>query len=318
MSDFPHRSSTKENTQPFFRTCSSYLKKCEYLLEGKKPNIVYKQEIVTTKCNSKLAPVMTPRNLKQLRNLRFKSLNFTRISRDALYNLHEIAFDLPNFVWKITTFPDLVCICGLEELTDDFLMLSNSFQLLSYDTTFQLGDFYVSPLIVRHSIFNQKPCIPAMFRIHERKLNSTHQEMFRECIKKIPSLKNAQCPIVVDKEKAIMKAVQVELPSTPLLLCWNHIFRDVRTWCHKHGAQSSDITIYVTDLKKLFHTKTPELYENLFHDLKKDWDSSFEEYYRKEIHSYVHSSIGRWVLEENKVYNPYSGITNNQSEGFNR
>ena len=155
-----------------------------------------------------------------------------------------------------------------------------------------------------------------MFMIHERKLNSTHQVMFRECIKKIPSLKNAQCPIVVDKEKAIMKAIQVELPSTPLLLCWNHIFRDVRTWCrkhgaqsvrtwcHKHGAQSSDITIYVTDLKKLFHMKTPELYENLFHDLKKDWDSSFEEYYRKEIHSYVHSSIGCWVLEENKVYNP--------------
>ena len=116
MSD---RSSTKENTQPFFRTCPSYLKKCEYLLEGKKPNIVYKQEIATTNCNSKLAPVMTPRKLKQLRNLRFKSLNFTRISCDALYNLHEIAFDLPNFVWKITTFPDLVCICGLEELTDD-------------------------------------------------------------------------------------------------------------------------------------------------------------------------------------------------------
>ena len=76
--------------------------------------------------------------------------------------------------------------CGLEELTDDInklLMLSGSFQLLSYDTTFQLGDFYVSPLIVRHSIFNQKPCIPAMFMIHERKFNSTHQEMFRECIK---------------------------------------------------------------------------------------------------------------------------------------
>ena len=114
MSDFPHRSSSKENTQPFFRICPSYLKKCEYLLEGKKPNIVYKQEIATTNCNSKLAPVMTPRNLKQLRNLRFKSLNFTRISRDALYNLHEIAFDLPNFVWKITIFPDFVDLKSLQ------------------------------------------------------------------------------------------------------------------------------------------------------------------------------------------------------------
>ena len=29
-------------------------------------------------------------------------------------------------------------------------------------------------------------------------------------------------------------------------------------------------------------------------------------------------SIGRWVLEKYHAYNPYSGITNNQSEGLNR
>ena len=112
------------------------------------------------------------------------------------------------------------------------------------------------PGLNRHSIFNQKPCIPAMFMIQERKLNSTHQEMFRECIKKITSLKNAQCPIVIDKEKAIIKAIQVELPGTPLLLCWNHRFRDVRTWCHKHGAQSSDITICYRSEKAFSYENT--------------------------------------------------------------
>ena len=28
-------------------------------------------------------------------------------------------------------------------------------------------------------------------------------------------------------------------------------------------------------------------------------------------------TIGRWILESLQIYNPYSGITNNQSEGFN-
>ena len=28
-------------------------------------------------------------------------------------------------------------------------------------------------------------------------------------------------------------------------------------------------------------------------------------------------TIGRWILESLRIYNPYSGITNNQSEGFN-
>ena len=27
--------------------------------------------------------------------------------------------------------------------------------------------------------------------------------------------------------------------------------------------------------------------------------------------------MGRWVLEKLGIYNPYSGITTNQSEGFN-
>ena len=41
-------------------------------------------------------------------------------------------------------------------------------QLLSYDTTFQLGDFYVSSLLFRHTIFKESPVIPALFLIHER------------------------------------------------------------------------------------------------------------------------------------------------------
>ncbi len=82
--------------------------------------------------------------MKQLHNLRYKHLNESRISRDALYNLHDIAYDIPGFfTWKITTFPDLVCICGLQEIleeADNVLTLKSSGQLLSYDTTFQMED----------------------------------------------------------------------------------------------------------------------------------------------------------------------------------
>jgi len=48
------------------------------------------------------------------------------------------------------------------------------------------------------------------------------------------------------------------------------------------------------------------------------WDAAFEQYYKNEIHSDVPSSIGRWVLEELRIYDSYSGVTNNQSEGLNR
>ena len=52
-------------------------------------------------------------------------------------------------------------------------------KLLSYDTTFSMGDFYVKVLLFKHCCFVQKPIIPALFLIHERKLQEHHQIVFR-------------------------------------------------------------------------------------------------------------------------------------------
>ena len=38
----------------------------------------------------------------------------------------------------------------------------------------------------------------------------------------------------------------------------------------------------------------------------------------KEHHSDILSRSGRWILEELQIYDPYSGVTNNQSESLNR
>ena len=99
---------------------------------------VYKEEITAMNCEPSAVPVYTPHNIQQLQNLR---LSQTRISQDALYNLHEIAYGIPSFIWKIRTFPDLMCVCGLLEIVDRVHVLDPS----SHDTTFKLGDFYVSP-----------------------------------------------------------------------------------------------------------------------------------------------------------------------------
>ena len=265
--------------------------------------------------------VTTPRNMKQLRNLRYKHLNQTRISRDALYNMHELAYDIPGFIRKMTTYPDLVCICGLQEILEEankVLQLKSPSQLLSYDTTFKLGDFSVSPLLFKHMLFKEAPCIPAMFLIHERKYTETHIEVFRECIACIPTLKKAKCPIVTDREKAIVNAVKESFPVATLVHCWNHLLRDMRTWLHQHGAPTTDIAVYQDDAFELFHQLSEGEYDKLLAMKRQAWDTAFEEYWMKNIHPDVPNHIGRWVLEDLQVYNPYSGVTNNQSEFLNR
>ena len=75
-----------------------------------------------------------------------------RLSHDALYNLHELAYDINEFVHKRSTFLDLIVVCRLKPMLKEVnrrlqLNLKASQQLLSYDTTFQLGDFYVSTFL---------------------------------------------------------------------------------------------------------------------------------------------------------------------------
>ena len=317
---FPH-GNDKHSAKPFTRTCPSYLHSCKELVSKDKAHIVYKNEVAAMRTEANLVPVQTPRNTKQLRNLRFQQLQQTRLSQDALYNLHEIAYDLPGFVWKIVTFPDLICVCGLQEILDELdrvLLLDSPSQLLSYDTTFQLGDFYVSPLLFRHALFKQHPCIPAMFLIHERKFTTTHQEMLKTCAERVPMLLEAKCALVTDKEKSIVNAIRAELPEVAVVHCWNHILRDVRLWCRKHGAPACDVSVYSNHLLELFHSPTEAEYETRLQERSQMWDSTFESYFRKEIHPDVNRSISRWVLQQHNVYNPYSGVTNNQSESFNR
>ena len=94
--------------------------------------MVYKKEVAKANCLSEQVPTHMPRDLKQLQNLRFKHLNESRISRDDLYNLHEIAYDTTGFVHKIITYPDLACVCGLDQILKEADQISSSMKLDSY------------------------------------------------------------------------------------------------------------------------------------------------------------------------------------------
>ena len=175
--DILHRSSLK-NAQPFFRTLPSYMNTCAKKVEVTKANIVYKKEIAEMKCGD-LREIAIPRNMQQLRNLRFKVLSENGKCSDGLSNLHKLAYGgETNFIWRIETYPNLICILGLRDIIaemDRVLQLNEVGQLLSYDTTFNLGDFYVSLLVFRNVIFCEYPCIPVAFLTHENKRKDTHK-----------------------------------------------------------------------------------------------------------------------------------------------
>lgn len=83
---------------------------------------------------------------------------------------------------------------------------SEAAQLLSYDTTFKLGDFYVSPLLFRNILFKTNPVMPAVVMIHERKLKNTHDELMKLVANELPCLLNGSqtVPMVTDEEKVFV------------------------------------------------------------------------------------------------------------------
>ena len=69
----------------------------------------------------------------------------------------------------------------------------------------------------------------------------------------------------------------------------------------------------------MFHSTSEAEYMERLEEYSRTWNSAFQQYYIQEIHP-DQAKIVRWALEAlgKGLYNPYSRITNNQSEGFNR
>ena len=214
---FPHGNEKNNCDCPYTRTCSSVLQDIKASSSLNTPSKVYKAAVTNLPASSSHLPVLQPRNHKQVENYRRKHLQNQRISHDSLYSLHQIAYGEPDFIHSIHTFPDFVCVLGqqaiLDELDRVLMIQTSSPQLLSYDTTFQLGDFYISVLNFKHTIFREAPVIPAIFMLHERKYQQCHEDFFKYCLKLIPSLKHCRHPIVTNEERGIVNAISNCLPN---------------------------------------------------------------------------------------------------------
>lgn len=60
-----------------------------------------------------------------------------------------------------------------------------------------------------------------------------------------------------------------------------------------------------------------EKYRQKYSVISQKWSQPFVEYFDHQIDPEVTSAAGRWILEPLGTYNGYSGVTTNQSEGFN-
>ena len=127
-----------------------------------------------------------PRNSKQVYNVLQQHRNRQRSTYNGLFNLIELSYDT-DFIHHLIVQPAVEVLMYHDPILDTFksiLCEGKPTVQLSYDTTFNLGDFYLSILLFRHTDFVSKPVIPLLCLLHERKLTQTHDDFFRH-VKKV-------------------------------------------------------------------------------------------------------------------------------------
>ena len=150
---------------------------------------------------------------------------------------------------------------------------------LSYDTTFDTGDFYLSILTYRHVEFEEYPVFPLMYMIHERRLESTHDFFFQRLVSVLGKVKlSTETVIVSDEEKGIINAIRKNLPNLPRFRCWLHAYNDIKRKLNKLGIKDrktieeykqdflgllneNSMVDYKTRLANLYRTKWNQVLE---------------------------------------------------------
>ena len=95
----------------YVRTCPSVLRSTKNECSQSTSATVYRK-LVTGVPPATHMSVKQPQNTEQAKNIRSRLLEKQRLSHDVLYNLHELATKVSDFVQSIDTHPNLVCVCS--------------------------------------------------------------------------------------------------------------------------------------------------------------------------------------------------------------
>lgn len=220
----------------------------------------------------------TPRNSQMIKNCRKSMIIGTVLSLDEFYGGYILGkSELENEVHFYQVLPDLVIILGSRttvELTNRiFSQGEREKQILSYDTTFNLGNYYVSILCARNTELVGDPIFPIVFMIYGKKHEGVHNFFWNNFVNKKLKITKHIC-IVTDRKKSIVNAIRSSGYLSNHLFCYNHIVSDVKIWLRKTNANLKDSILYRSIIEQLLNSETREDFDvSLIYDdltIKKD------------------------------------------------
>ncbi|XP_015792073.1 uncharacterized protein LOC107368716 [Tetranychus urticae] len=263
-----------------------------------------------------------PRNSRQVKNCRAVVSSRNILSHDDIYACYVLSkTELADEVFKLELVPDLMVMLGNPNIVNfvNRLLVQSCVekQIISYDTTFNLCDYYVSILCARNTELIGDPIFPVCFLIHEKKHEGVHSTFWNTFVKAKINI-NSKVPIITDREKSITNAVSSSGFESNHLYCYNHFIADVKYWLSKTNAPKKDIILYRGMIENLLLTNSEEEFENLCQSYKKTMSSLFKDYFEKKLERDIKAKGATFNAVRYPAF--VSGevnITNNISEALN-
>ncbi|CAF1268512.1 unnamed protein product [Didymodactylos carnosus] len=220
-----------------------------------------------------------PRDLLQIHNARKVAMKVLLSRKDELLNLHYVAMAMPSLVWKLETVPDLLLVLSEPDLCNEinklwgFKSTDQAAKQLFYDTTFSIGDYFVSPLLTKINCFDEEPTVPFSILIHRNQTTESHITHFLTMkLNKKPSLKRLvddNIFITHDREDAITNSISFVFPQWTQFSDYVHLKRNLKTHCRKEqiGKDLRKRIFEYIDILQL--SETLEQFDDTYDELSK-------------------------------------------------
>ena len=309
----PHGNRTINTCREHKRTMPSVLEKIA--TNGANPGKIYKEMVTNPNVPSASMQVGVPRNMKQVENKKLNDKKANAIDRCGIYGVVELNEELGGIATDLALLPHLRIVLINIELVKVWSKQKNDVtcNILSYDTTYNMGDFYVSTLIAKNCHFKNMPGFIIGALIHSSRDAESHEVFFRRLLKVEPGIDSKNVAIVTDREKGTRKAIEDCFTKANKFVCWSHMKSNLKKWLHDQKASQDDCTAYKAFINQLLDSGTTEVFDGLYTEYSKIWSKVFLKYFDANLRKDLRANI-RGTLEECGVG---SSITTNISEGFN-
>ena len=173
-----------------------------------------------------------PRNKQQVRNVK-RNLFASSTTDEFSALLARCKVETEGFVRCIQAAPEPACVLATDFLLDQLVLncTNEEFSVATIDPTFNLGDFYVTPIVFKSKKFVRKhtgdhPIYMGPILIHHRMNYSSYSYFANQLVDLRPSLRGMKA-IGTDGEQPLYTAMRDTFRNAVHLRCFRHFKENI-------------------------------------------------------------------------------------------